>query len=86
MSFYNLTKTNMKNSNDNKESNNKALLLFMLFWLGVLTGAVAALVYMQGLTSSDMKSNILYTPVENTIPTTFKPGPVPWMPTLNLWN
>lgn len=76
----------MKNSNDKKDNSYRNLSLFMLFWLGVLTGALAALIYMHGLGANDLKSNILYTPVENSIPSTLKPGPVPWMPSFNLWN
>jgi len=73
----------MKN-NDKKDHASKNLMLFILFWLGVLTGAVAAIMYMQAVNTTDLKSDVLYTPVEYSVPGTYKPGPTPWMPSFYL--
>lgn len=71
----------MTKNNDPKENTGKNLVLFaIIFWLGVLTGAVVALMYIQTTSTADLKSNVFYAPIKYSIPETFKPGPDPWMP------
>jgi len=62
------------------EQRSQILTLFILFWLGVLTGAVAAIMYMQAMSTSELKTDLLYTPIQYSVPENFKPGPDPWVP------
>jgi hypothetical protein len=71
----------MTNFSDRKDLLSKNLILMVIFWLGVLTGAIAALLFMQAVSTAELKSNLFYTPIKYSMPGTYKPGPDPWMPT-----
>jgi hypothetical protein len=66
----------MTNDHDRKDHPSKNLVFMMIFWLGVLTGVVAALLFLQVVNTSDLKSDVLSTPLHYTV----MPGPTPWMP------
>lgn len=70
----------MKNESETKPYANKYVMMFIIFWLGVLTGALVLLM-VKGSAGTDSQSSILTSPFSNYqyfIPT--PPGGISTMP------
>jgi hypothetical protein len=71
----------MANTKDTGNHLSRNLVLLVIFWLGVLTGAIAVLLFMQAVNTADIKSSLFYTtPIKYSFDA-YKPGPDPWSPT-----
>ncbi|HRY91025.1 MAG TPA: hypothetical protein P5229_01635 [Candidatus Gracilibacteria bacterium] len=77
--------TNEVEKVDQIGKNNLALILI---WLGVLTGAIATMLILGAIRTSDLKSDVFTTTpsIQYIVPSTYlpnlttKPGPDPWTP------
>ena len=73
----------MTENNERVANSSNNLVVAILVWLGVLTGAIATMLLLQSMRTTDLKTDLLNTSPYYVVPsysTIYKPGPDPWNP------